>query len=229
MRPPLPLLLPALLLSACTPMATPTPPASAQVRALHAAADVPPVDILVDGTAVAPNLSFKSATPYVSAPAGNRTLAVNLAGTATTALQVTPNLAANHRYTAIAAGTVADRNVTALLFDDTTADPQAGRVKLRLIHAASQAPNVDIYVTAPGASLSAATPTLTNVAYRQASDYLEVPAGTYQVRITPTGSKTVVIDTGDVTLQAGQIRTGVALNPDGPGGAFQATLLADKN
>jgi Domain of unknown function (DUF4397) len=65
-----------------------------------------------------------------------------------------------------------------VLTDDNTA-PAAGNVRVRAIHGAPSAPAVDIYVTAPGADLAAATPVLTNVEFRQVADYLEAPAGTY--------------------------------------------------
>jgi hypothetical protein len=88
---------------------------------------------------------------------------------------------------------------------------------------------VDIYVTAPGADLQVATPTLTNVPFGAASDYLEIPAGDYQLRVTPAGSKTVVIDSGMQNLAAGQLRTVIAVDGTGGGAPFGLLLLADLN
>jgi hypothetical protein len=102
---------------------------------------------------------------------------------------------------------------------------RAGRCAAR----APSAPNVDIYVTAPGADISMMAPTLTDVPFRGYSDYLEVPAGSYQVRITPNGSKTVALDTGALAIAASQIRTGVALDAKDGGGPLGAIVLADKN
>ena len=84
-------------------------------------------------------------------------------------------------------------------------------------------------MTAPGADISMMAPTLTDVPFRGYSDYLEVPAGSYQVRITPTGTKTVALDTGALAVAAGQIRTGVALDAAGGGAPFGAIVLADEN
>ncbi|MFZ1376329.1 MAG: DUF4397 domain-containing protein, partial [Geothrix sp.] len=58
-------------------------------------------------------------------------------------------------------------------------------------------------VTAPSADLATAMPTLTNVPFKGFSGALEIPAATYQVRVTATGSKTPVYDSGSVPLAAG--------------------------
>jgi hypothetical protein len=41
------------------------------------------------------------------------------------------------------------------------------------------------------------------VGFGDVADYIEAPAGDYQVRVTSTGTKTVVIDSGTLTLSSG--------------------------
>ena len=115
-----------------------------------------------------------------------------------------------------------------VLEDDNTA-PAAGSVRVRAIHGAPSASAVDVYVTAPGADLATATPTLTGVGLGDVSDYLEVPAGDYQVRVTPVGTKTVAIDSGALTLSGGQVRTVIAVDAAGGGAPFDFLFLADLN
>jgi DNA-binding beta-propeller fold protein YncE len=88
---------------------------------------------------------------------------------------------------------------------------------------------VDVYVTEPGADIATATPVLTSVPFGAASDYLSVPAGDYQVRVTPAGTKIVVIDSGSLTLAAGQVRTAIAVDSPGGGAPFDLLVLADLN
>ena len=102
-------------------------------------------------------------------------------------------------------------------------------MRVRAIHGAPSAPAVDIYVTAPGADLAGETPALTNVAFGDVADYIEAPAGDYRVRVTPTGTQTVVIDSGTLTLTSGQVRTAVAVDATGGGGPFDLLLLSDLN
>jgi hypothetical protein len=62
---------------------------------------------------------------------------------------------------------------------------------LRVVHNVPGAPNVDVYITPRRGGQRQRV--LTNVAYKQASGYLEVPAASYVVEVTPTGSQDVLI------------------------------------
>jgi len=130
-------------------------------------------------------------------------------------------------YTVIASDLVAQ--ITPIVLQDDNTAPAAGNARVRAIHGAPSAPSVDIYVTAPDADLATATPVLTGVAFGDVADYLEVPAGEYQVRITPAGTKLVAIDSGALTLESGQVRTAIAVDAPGGGAPFDLLVLADSN
>jgi hypothetical protein len=204
-----------------------SPSKNAQVRVVHGSPDAPAVDVLVDGAKVLDSVAYQDASAYLTVPSGNRNVKVNVYATATSVINADVALAKDAAYTVIAVNTVAA--IEPLVLTDDLAAPAAGNVKVRLVHGAPSVGAVDIYVTAPGADLAAATPTLTDVPFKGASGYLEVPAGDYQVRITPAGTKTVAIDTGALTLAAGLIRTGIAVEAPGGGAPLSALLLADKN
>lgn len=218
----------ALAVSACSDDNNVTAPAStADLRVVHASPDAPNVDVLVDNTAALTNVGYKAASPYLEVPSGSRNLKVRASGTTTVVIDQTATLNQGSAYTVIATGRVA--SIAPLVLTDDLTSPAAGNIRLRLVHASPSAGNVDIYVTAPTADITTATPTLANVAFRVASNYLEVPAGTYRVRITPAGTKTVAIDVNNVALTAGQVRTAVAVDAPGGGAPFGAILLADRN
>ena len=203
------------------------PVTTAQLRVVHASPDAPNVDVLVDNAAVLTNVAYKAASSYLEVPSGSRNLKVRATGTSTVVIDQNGTLAQNSFYTVLATGRVA--SIAPVVLTDDQTSPASGNVRLRLVHASPTAGNVDIYVTAPTADIATATPTLANVAFRAASNYLEVPAGTYRVRITPAGSKTVAIDANNVALAAGQVRTAVAVDAPGGGAPLGAILLADKN
>ncbi len=56
----------------------------------------------------------------------------------------------------------------------------AGEARVRVLHASPDAPAVDVYANG--------TKVLSNVAFKSASDYLAVPAGTYTFDVRPAGA-----------------------------------------
>jgi Domain of unknown function (DUF4397) len=203
------------------------PEGEARIRVVHASPDAPDVDVLLDDTEVLSDVPYLVASGYLETSAGAHNLKVNAAGTTTTVIDADATLADGTDYTVIASGLVAEIEPIVLVDDNST--PAAGNVRVRAIHGAPSAPAVDVYVTAPEADLDAATPVLTNVAFGDVGAYLEVPAGDYQVRVTPAGTKIVVIDSGALTLASGQVRTAIAVDAPGGGAPFDLLVLADLN
>jgi hypothetical protein len=203
------------------------PEGEARIRVVHASPDAPPVDVLLDDAEVLSDVPYLAASGYLETSAGDHNLKVNAAGTTTTVIDADATLADGTDYTVIASGLVAA--IEPIVLEDDNSAPAAGNVRVRAIHGAPSAPAVDVYVTAPGADLNAATPVLTNVAFGDVAEYLEVPAGDYQVRVTPAGTKTAAIDSGTLTLASGQVRTAIAVDAPGGGAPFDFLVLADLN
>jgi hypothetical protein len=203
------------------------PETQSRVRVVHASPDAPNVDILLDDAKVLSDVPYLASSSYLETSAGDHNLKVNAAGTSTTAIDADVTLADGTDYTVIASDLVAQ--ITPIVLQDDNTAPAAGNARVRAIHGAPSAPAVDIYVTTPGADLATATPVLTGVAFGDVADYLEVPAGEYQVRVTPTGTKVIAIDSGPLTLESGQVRTAIAVDAPGGGVPFDLLVLADAN
>lgn len=197
------------------------------LRVVHASPDAPNVDVLVDGKTVLTDVAYGTGSEYLKVKAGSRKIEVRATGTSDDVINVTVTLDKNNYYTAMATNFLA--NISPVLLTDDHTAPPSGQVKARLVHAAPSAPSVDIYVVAPGTDITDLSPTVNNVAFGTATSYLTVPAGSYQVLITPTGTKDIAIDTGSIPLSDGQIRTGIALDASGGGAPFSALLLKDLN
>ncbi len=182
---------------------------SAQLRAVHASPDAPRVDIVVNNKKLA-EASYPEATGFQSVSAGNATININVNGSnpTVTALSATAALERNKYYTVFAANEVA--SIEALIVVDENNAPAGGNAKVRVVHAAPNAPAVDVFVTAPTADLASAavTPTL-NFAFKgivpaNGVKALEIPGGDYRIRVTPTGDKaTVVYDSGTINVASG--------------------------
>jgi len=198
----------------------------AQLRVVHASPDAPNVDVLVDGKTVLSNVAYETASKYLTVSAGPRKIEVRATGTSQDVINATVTLTRNEYYTVLAVDKLA--NITPLVLTDDNTPPASGQIKLRLVHASPTAGPVDIYVEAPGTGVTG-TPTLTNVPFKAASNYLAVPAGSYEVYVTPTGKTTVAIDSGSLAISAGQIRTAIALDPPPGSAALKAIVLSDLN
>ena len=199
----------------------------ARVRVVHASPDAPDVDVLVDDAEVLDDVPYLTASDYLDLPAGDHNLKVNAAGSTTTVIDADVSLVDGTDYTVIASGLLAA--IEPIVLEDDNSAPAAGTARVRAIHGAPSAPAVDIYVTAPGADLEAEAPALGNVEFGDVADYIEAPVGDYQVRVTPAGTKTVVIDSGTLTLESGQVRTAIAVDAAGGGPPFDLLVLEDLN
>ena len=203
------------------------PSGQARVRVVHASPDAPAVDVLVDNAEALSDVSYLTASDYLELTDGAHNVKVNAAGSSTTVIDTDVDLADGTDYTVIASGLV--DAIQPIVLEDDNSTPPAGTARVRAIHGAPSAPAVDVYVTAPGADIETASPALSNVALGDVSDYLEVPEGDYQVRVTGAGTKTVVIDSGALTLTSGQVRTAIAVDAAGGGAPFDLLVLQDLN
>ncbi len=219
----------ALLLVAAAGMASAQ---NGRVRVVHASPDAPAVDIFVNGGKVLENLPFKEYSDYLSVPAGTYNVEIKVTGTETVVKALSLPVSANRDYTAVAVGYATGNRQPGfdvkLLEDDNTLPANNG-VKLRVMHGAPGAPEVDVYVTSPFETLMGKDPVLSRVPFNAASGYLTVPVATYQARVAVAGTKTVAIDSHRLTTWANMIRTIIAVDAKGGGAPFELIVLGDRN
>jgi hypothetical protein len=199
---------------------------SALIRIVHLSPDAPAVDVLVDGGRVLAGVSYPSASDYLEVSAGARELKVNAADTSTSVITANVTLNEEESYTVVAANRLS--SIEPLVLVDERGGTPGDEASVRVLHGAPSAPAVDVYVTALGADLNTATPVLKNVSFKASSGYLTVPAGTYQVRVTVAGTKTVAIDSGSLTLKKQDRFTAIARDNVGGGAPFALLLLDDR-
>jgi hypothetical protein len=174
-----------------------------QVRVVHFSFDAPAVDIAPDGeAALIEALEYPSNTGYVDLPAGAYDLEIRAAGTDTVAFDIPEvTLAAGTSYSVFAVGGLEDGSFAVVPAVD------AALAGVRVGHFSADAPNVDVY--ANGGAI------LTDVPFGAISDYLFVPAGTYQVQVVPAGASLeegpVVID-AELSFDGGTLTTVAATN-----------------
>lgn len=190
------------------------------IRVLHASADAPNVDVLLNDNRVLTDVAYKQGSGFLSVPTQGYRVRVQgrLPGGNVTVIDV-PNLplAINQQYTVVALGNVA--SIEPLVLSRTRSAIPAGSLRAQVLHAAPAAPRVSVYVTTPGADLTASAP-LGAFSFKESLGPVDVPAGTYQIRVTPEGVPgTVVFDSGPLPLAAGADLLLAAVPNTGPGGS----------
>jgi uncharacterized protein (UPF0262 family) len=183
--------------------------AGADLRVVHNSADAPAVDVTAnDGaTPAIANLAFPDTTGYLNLPAATYNFKVTPnAATEPVVIDADVPLANGAAYTLIALGALADIEPLLLTDDNRSVATEA---KVRLVHGSTLAGPVDIYVTAPGAGIEAATPAFAAVPFKADTGYVSLAAGSYDVIIAPAGTKTEAIKV-PVALEAGGVYTAIA-------------------
>jgi hypothetical protein len=194
-----------------------------RVRAVHLSPGTPALDVVVNGTVITSGMGYAGSTNYEVANSGDAEIIVRTTAAGQLLLDLTPTLAEDTDYTLIAANFAAD--IEGLFLVDDNSEPDVENIKMRLVHAAPSAGNLDVWVTSPGETLRA--PTLSNVAFGAVSAYLQLPDADLQVRMAPTGTTNIIIDSGSIDLTRGEIVTVVARDASGGGAPFGALVLKD--
>lgn len=200
--------------------------AGSNLQFFNASPDGPSLDVLFDNDVVLFGIDSETFVQYRDVNAGATTIRLNEAGTSRTLGETPATLVKNVDYTLIALGSAA--SLTPLLLTDDNSIDQESTAKLRFVHASPSVGALDFYVTTAGADLAGINPLLSDLAFGEASEYLIVGPNTYQIRATLTGTKTVVIDSGNFVLSASQVRTGVAVDKSGGGLPPSIVFLPDR-
>lgn len=170
------------------------PPHPAQVRVMNLIADSGGVDVQVNGSPAFSNVAFQTATGYQSYDNQTTQFTVTFTGTSTTIGTFSVALGGEQPYTLLVYGSTTSPQIT--LVSEVASVPVNGNVQVSVFNAAQNAPSVDIYITAPGVDLTTVNPNIYAVAYSGTSFNVAFPPGTYQIRVTNGGTKTVIYDSG---------------------------------
>lgn len=172
--------------SGCQSITTDTA-ALAQVRFVNTSSGVPAVDLYVNETGVAYNLSAGTVTSYVPVLPGEYRVSAHLVNTAQSLVNARAALASRRQYTMVVSGAVGD--LQASLYPDATGPAPQGMMSVRVLNASTAAGVVDVYVVPGVGSLAISTPTVRDFGPGSSTGYENLPAEkTYSVAVTPAGA-----------------------------------------
>jgi hypothetical protein len=200
---------------------------TAMVRVLHASPDAPAVDVHLDDAPVAAlaNVPFGTISAYLEVPAGDHNVKVYATGTTTDpVIDADVTVDAGTSYTIAATNAVAEISAQVLVDDPS---PSCETAQVRVVHFSADAPAVD--VATAGAAPDDAV--IQDLAFPDASDYLALPGGTYDLEVRPAGETAVALDLPGVAIEDcmsySVLAIGSAASPAVGGNALQVVVAVD--
>jgi subtilisin family serine protease len=164
------------------------------------------VTVLVNGAPALTDFNYGDSTGYIELPAGEYDIDIVPTGAMDPAISATVELMGNTYYSAIAYGDGANQALGLMLLVDDNTAPAAGKFHLRLGHLAP-------FAAGPATAdirLQDGTLVVGNVDFGDVTGYIELDAGTYDLKITTPGGGTTLIDPLPVTFGEGDIITAFA-------------------
>ena len=184
-------------------------PAFARTQIIHNSPN-PTVDVYFDDERVLDNFAFRQATGVGLLPAGSPfTLSVAPANSTSVNDAIydldVPGIQTGKMYTVMAAGVVGNPTTPFQLYINENGRDRAATgsgVDLNLFHGSPDAPEVDVVVP-PGLVV------FDNIEFGEFSSYVNVPASSYIVNVTPSNNNSAVVASyiADVTPLEGQAAT----------------------
>lgn len=205
------------------------PPPTGLIEVIHASQDAPAVNVLAGGSEVVSTLDYREAE-FLTVEIGDLPVEVEgiLPGDATATVIPAAgdpipvlSLGEDQRITVIAANEVA--NIEPIVLVDDSPAVANDQVRLRVVHAASIAQAVEVWVSEPGIDLTKpGNGTLVHAVFDfrglLTPDPLVLDAGDYQVRVTAPGDPAnPFFDSGTITLPGGADLVIAAVVNTGPG------------
>lgn len=163
------------------------------------------VNISINGAPVEAlqGVEFKQFTPYLDLAEGDYLIEVFPVGSETAAISGNFSLTDGMSYTVYAAGDGTKQMLELRALVDDTTMPAEGNLNLRIVHAAPFAADLDMTAVSIRTDDGMVVGGLSNVPYNVDSGFLEVPAGTYDLKVASPDGSVNYFDIAPAALPAG--------------------------
>ncbi len=165
------------------------------------------VNILINGNTAFQNVRFTDFVPYTALPAGSYKIDIVPVGATTPAMTATFVLTDGTDYSVFAIGNGSTQPLELTALVDNNSAPASGNAKIRVVHAAPFAADLadtEVSIRTAGGDVVGG---LVGVPYKANSGYLEIPAGTYDLKVASNDGSVNYIDPLPAAIPAGAILT----------------------
>jgi len=189
------------------------------IRLFHASPNAPAVDVYVNGKLIAQNFDYKDFSQYFSVSPGEYSIMIYPTGQTTnpvlnTKLYIPQNTAFN------VAVIGKFPNISLYPIPEPYTGQNFGRPCIRFIHLSPNAPAVDI-------TSSDGTKLFGNIGYKDITDYVCVPTGTYTLQVRPAGGSDVILTIPNIELRPNNYYTIYATGLADGSPALEATPVLE--
>ena len=170
----------------------------ARLRVIHASPDAPAVDVYVGGQVLVEGAELGAVTDFYTMATGSADVTIVPAGgdPVEAVAEVTIDLADGVTYELAVTNFLDSLETVLYTVDDS--EVTEGNARVRVIHLSPDTPPIDVAVT--GGDVLFEADEFTN-----ATEYIEVPAGTYDLEVRPFGSEDVAVALPGTELEAGAV------------------------
>ncbi|TWV98042.1 DUF4397 domain-containing protein [Chitinophaga pinensis] len=174
----------------------------ATVKIVNVLPDAGSVDVYNGSSKItASAIGYGESTGYLNVKDGDATFDFKSTATGNTVLSA-PVKFKGGSYSLFATGETDGNATVGILAEDNLGAPASGKAKIRFVHAGSDAPPVNFLVND---SLL-----FTGTGYKTATEFKEMAAGTYTLKLNNASSGETAISRTGIVLEAGKIYTVVA-------------------
>ncbi|GAB3268056.1 hypothetical protein GCM10027296_47050 [Chitinimonas naiadis] len=210
-------------LTACNGLKSGDDSIHANLRFVNLMTDQATVNVLFSDTTKFSGLAFEQSSSYQDNEWGSYTVNINSASNVLLGTFTLSPAQKSHSTTYLYGTAIGMKYAT---FTDEAYSVSSGKFVVRTLLAADNLPGYDLYVTGTGDDLSSLSPTVYAYAAGSMSAYSsETATGTYRIRLTLSGTKTVVFDSSLTfdnsantlvlhTLGSSQLPTVMLIKPD---------------
>lgn len=176
------------------------PDAVAFVSLFNASPDAPDLDIVVDNRQINSNpFEYADYTGYLRFFTGERNLKFGPFGASNIVVDTTVTFEVGKAYSVFVVDEYSDAGI--IVLNDNSEDPASGKAKIRLVNLSPDTPDATLKVDGETSAVVEPQP------FKEASDFIEVDAKTYDFKVTSDNGSEVVLDVPDVDLQTGWFYT----------------------
>ena len=194
-------------------------PMTSYFRILHASPKSPGVDVYINDMLKFKNLTYGAFTDYIEVVTGDFNIKLYATGTKTSpVLNKNIFVPPEKIYTVAVIGLLP--NIDVLPVPEPKIIEPTDNVYIKFAHLSPNTSAVDIAL--PDGKIL-----FKNIKYKQFTDYIQVPAGTYTLEARPTGTTTTILYVPNIRLKSQRFYTvyAVGLSNDHPG--LQALIPLD--